>query len=68
MTRKAKPPLGIMPRYIWIESLESLPPSYQEICDRQAELYSAIKRCKPAKQEWLGEVIALEYLKAEATR
>lgn len=60
-----KPSLGIMPLYIWRESLESLPPSYEEICNRQADLRSAIRRCKPPKPEWLSELIWLEDLKAE---
>jgi hypothetical protein len=67
MTYTEKPPLGIMPYYIWKDSLEAFPPSYNKICNRQRNLKDAINRCG-ARPEWSAELIFLDTLKAKEQR
>ena len=41
-----KPPIGIMPRWLWLEYLEGEMPSDIEIKNRKIELKNAIMRYK----------------------
>lgn len=43
-----RPPIGIMPRFIWLELLEVLPPSDIEIEQRAQALRAAIDRYRAA--------------------
>lgn len=55
-----KPPSGIMPRFIWLEFLEVVPPSKVEIQQRAQALRSAIDRYRAAgataPTEWFTEL------------
>lgn len=45
---KKRPPIGIMPRHVWLEFLEGPEPSEDEKRDRRADLRNAINRYQKA--------------------
>jgi hypothetical protein len=55
-----KPPIGIMPKWLWFEFLEGNEPSETEIINRKKELESAILRYKKSifkpLDEWFIEL------------
>lgn len=56
-----RPPIGIMPKYIWLEYLEvPTQPSKEEIAERKAELLATIRKFKKLNekplQQWMDEL------------
>jgi len=55
-----KPPIGIIPKWFWLEMLEGNEPSEIEIINRKKELNAAILRYKKSTftplDEWLVEL------------
>jgi hypothetical protein len=58
-----RPPIGIIPQWFWLESLEVIPPSLVEINDRKLALEAACKRYVDfgisPKKEWVIELLIL---------
>ncbi len=56
-----KPPIGIMPKWLWLEFLEVSEPSQIEIKNRIIELEGAIDRYQKASfralDEWVNELL-----------
>lgn len=44
-----RPPIGVMPNWLWIEMLECLPPSTDEVICRKLALVRAIRRYEQAR-------------------
>lgn len=60
MSGYVKPPLGVMPKWLWLEMLECLPPSEIELKERRVEVSGAVSRYRAAgfsvNPEWLLEL------------
>lgn len=60
MNTRLKPPLGIIPKWLWLELLEVPRPSDIEKKERRLELLKAVERCRQAGRRedplWLHEL------------